>query len=51
MWYDGSIRWQRQPGKTEVRVAGGRIFVRADHMLAIDVFTGNSNPTGLQVLR
>ena len=40
MWYDGSIRWQRQPGKTEVRVAGGRIFVRADRMLAIDVFTG-----------
>ena len=40
LWYDGSIRWQRQPGKTEVRVAGGRIFVRADRMLAIDVFTG-----------
>ncbi|MFP6601039.1 MAG: PQQ-binding-like beta-propeller repeat protein, partial [Pirellulaceae bacterium] len=40
LWYDGSIRWERQPGKTEVRVAGGRIFVRADRMLAIDVFTG-----------
>ena len=40
LWYDGSIRWQRQPGKTEVRVAGGRIFVRANRMLAIDVFTG-----------
>jgi outer membrane protein assembly factor BamB len=40
LWYDGSIRWQRQPGKTEVRVAGGRILVRADRMLAIDVFTG-----------
>jgi len=40
LWYDGSIRWQRQPGKTEVRVAGGRIFVRADRMLAIDVYTG-----------
>jgi outer membrane protein assembly factor BamB len=40
LWYDGSIRWNRQPGKTEVRVAGGRIFVRADRMLAIDVFTG-----------
>ena len=36
LWYDGSIRWNRQPGKTEVRVAGGRIFVRADRMLAID---------------
>jgi outer membrane protein assembly factor BamB len=40
LWYDGSIRWQRQPGKTEVRVAGGRILVRANRMLAIDVFTG-----------
>ncbi len=40
LWYDGSIRWNRQPGRTEVRVAGGRIFVRADRMLAIDVFTG-----------
>ncbi len=40
LWYDGSIRWQRQPGKTEVRVAGGRILVRADRMLALDVFTG-----------
>ncbi len=40
LWYDGSIRWQRQPGKTEVRVAGGRIFMRANRMLAIDVFTG-----------
>ncbi|MFP6671941.1 MAG: PQQ-binding-like beta-propeller repeat protein [Pirellulaceae bacterium] len=40
LWYDGSIRWERQPGKTEVRVAGGRILVRADRMLAIDVFTG-----------
>ncbi|MFP6904763.1 MAG: PQQ-binding-like beta-propeller repeat protein [Verrucomicrobiota bacterium] len=40
LWYDGSIRWERKPGKTEVRVAGGRIFVRANRMLAIDVFTG-----------
>jgi len=40
LWFDGSFRWNRVPGATAVRVAGGRIFVSADKLYAIDVYTG-----------
>jgi len=40
LWFDGSFRWNRVPGATSVRVAGGRIFIAADKLYAIDVYTG-----------
>jgi len=40
LWFDGSFRWNRVPGATVVRVAGGRIFILADKLYAIDVYTG-----------
>ncbi|MCP4782653.1 MAG: PQQ-binding-like beta-propeller repeat protein [Fuerstiella sp.] len=40
LWFDGSIRWNRKPGSAFVRVAGGRIIVKADRLLAVDVYTG-----------
>ena len=40
LWFDGSIRWHRKPGSAVVRVAHGRVFVYADDLHAIDVYTG-----------
>jgi outer membrane protein assembly factor BamB len=40
LWFDGSVRWNRKPGSAEVRVAGGRMFILASDLLAIDVYTG-----------
>jgi len=53
LWYDGSIRWQRQPGKTEVRVAGGRILIlsKRDHpprLYELPLLPGRS---GIQIAR
>lgn len=40
LWFDGSFRWIRTPGATVVRVAGGRVLVKAHRLDAIDVYTG-----------
>jgi outer membrane protein assembly factor BamB len=40
LWYDGALRWQRKPGSTVLRVAGGRILVLADDLHALDSYTG-----------
>jgi outer membrane protein assembly factor BamB len=40
LWFDGSLRWNRQPGNTVVRVHGGSVFVHAERLYAVDVFTG-----------
>jgi len=40
LWFDGSFRWNRQPGNVIVRVAGGRVLVVAGTLRAIDVYTG-----------
>jgi hypothetical protein len=40
LWFDASMRWHRKPGSAEVRVAGGRLFVKAGELHAADVFTG-----------
>jgi outer membrane protein assembly factor BamB len=40
LWFDGALRWQRKPGLTEARVVAGRILVKAQHLHAIDAFTG-----------
>ncbi len=40
LWFDGSIRWHRKPGSAFVRVADGRIIIKADRLLAVDVYTG-----------
>ncbi len=40
LWFDGSLRWNRQPGNAAVRVCGGRVFVHAERLHAVDVFTG-----------
>ncbi|MHC4508562.1 MAG: outer membrane protein assembly factor BamB family protein, partial [Planctomycetota bacterium] len=42
LWFDGSMRWYRKPGGTVVRVAGGRVLVKAEKLTAIDVFTGRT---------
>ena len=42
LWFDGSMRWYRKPGDTVVRVAGGRVLVKAEKLTAIDVFTGRT---------
>ena len=40
LWFDGSLRWHRKPGSAVVRVARGRIFVLAEKLYALDVYTG-----------
>jgi len=40
LWFDGAFRWHRQPGKSLVRIAGGRLFVHTGKLHAIDVYTG-----------
>ena len=40
LWFDGSFRWIKNPGATIVRVVGGRVFVWAGKLYAIDVYTG-----------
>jgi outer membrane protein assembly factor BamB len=40
LWFDGPPRWTRTPGATLVRVCGGRMFIKAEKLVAIDVFTG-----------
>jgi outer membrane protein assembly factor BamB len=40
LWFDGALRWHRKTGSAEVRVADGRILVKADKLYAIDVYTG-----------
>jgi outer membrane protein assembly factor BamB len=40
LWFDGSMRWYRKPGGTVVRVAGGRVLVKAEKLTAIDVYSG-----------
>ncbi|MHC4117402.1 MAG: outer membrane protein assembly factor BamB family protein [Planctomycetota bacterium] len=42
LWFDGSMRWHRKPGGTVVRVAGGRVLVKAEKLTAIDVYTGRT---------
>jgi len=49
LWHDGALRWHRQPGRTRVRVVGGRVLIRGQKLHAIDVFTGKQlweTPTG-----
>ncbi len=40
LWFDAPPRWFRTPGTTLVRVCGGRMFIKAEKLQAIDVFTG-----------
>lgn len=40
LWFSGAARWSRIPRQTDVRVAGGRLFVKAAKLHAVDVFTG-----------
>jgi outer membrane protein assembly factor BamB len=40
LWFDASRRWHRKPGSLLVRVAGGRVFVKSERLLATDVYTG-----------
>jgi len=40
LWHDGALRWHRQPGRTLVRIVGGRILIKSQKLHAIDVFTG-----------
>ncbi|MHB8903118.1 MAG: outer membrane protein assembly factor BamB family protein, partial [Thermoguttaceae bacterium] len=40
LWFDASEEWLRTPGATLVRVAGGRVLIRIDHLDAIDTYTG-----------
>jgi len=40
LWFDTPPRWFRTPGSTLVRVGGGRMFVKAQRLCAIDVYTG-----------
>ena len=42
LWFDGSMRWYRKPGGTVVRVAAGRVLVKAEQLTAIDVYTGRT---------
>ncbi len=43
LWYDASLRWHRQPGHLEVRVAGGRLIIlEAGLLRATDVYTGRT---------
>ena len=40
LWFNAPREWQRKPGGAVVRVAGGRVLVKSNKLLAIDVFTG-----------
>jgi len=40
LWFDGPPRWIRTLGASLVRVCGGRMFIKATELDAIDVFTG-----------
>ncbi len=40
LWFDAPPRWFRTPGSTLVRVCGGRMFIKAEKLHAVDVFTG-----------
>ncbi len=40
LWFDTPPRWIRIPGATLVRVGGGRMFLKANHLSAVDVYTG-----------
>ncbi len=40
LWFDTPPRWFRTPGATAVRVAGGRVLIKAGTLKALDVFTG-----------
>jgi outer membrane protein assembly factor BamB len=40
LWFDGALRWHRKPGFAEARVAGGRVFIKAEKLHAIDAYTG-----------
>ncbi len=40
LWFNAPREWQRKPGGAVVRVAGGRVFVKSNKLLAVDVFTG-----------
>jgi len=40
LWFSGAARWSRIPGQTVVRVAGGRLLVKAGKLHALDIFTG-----------
>ena len=40
LWFDGANEWHRKPGSAVVRVAGGRVLVKAQKLHAMDVFTG-----------
>jgi hypothetical protein len=42
LWFDGSMRWYRKPGDTIVRVAGGRVLIKAEKLTAINVYTGRT---------
>ncbi len=40
LWFGGTERWLRMPGGATIRVAGGRMFLLNDRLVALDVFTG-----------
>ena len=40
LWFSGAARWSRIPHQTVVRVAGGRLLVKAGKLHALDIFTG-----------
>ncbi|NQT89392.1 PQQ-binding-like beta-propeller repeat protein [bacterium] len=40
LWFSGAARWSRRPELAAVRIAGGRLIVKAQKLHAIDVFTG-----------
>ncbi len=40
LWFDASKEWHRKAGSALVRVAGGRVLVKAAGLDAVDVFTG-----------
>lgn len=42
LWFDGSMRWHRKPGGTVVRVAAGRVLVKAEKLTVVDVYTGRT---------
>lgn len=42
LWFDTPPRWVRTPGATLVRITGGRMFLKAQRLRAVDVFTGRT---------
>ncbi len=42
LWFDGPPRWQKALGATLVRVVGGRMYIKAARLRAVDVFTGRT---------